>query len=50
MAKDLQNRDVFGYYVDKELGVFRNFFVRQGKLIGRDINLLLYNDPDEDFA
>ena len=36
MAKDLQNRDVFGYYVDK--------------VIERDVNLFpYYNDPDEDF-
>ena len=50
MAKDLQNRDVFGYYVDKGWMCVQVFFVRQGKLIERDVNLFpYYNDPDEDF-
>ena len=50
MAKDLQNRDVFGYYVDKGWMCVQVFFVRQGKLIERDVNLFTYyNDPDEDF-
>ena len=50
MAKDLQNRDVFGYHVDKGWMCVQVFFVRQGKLIERDVNLFpYYNDPDEDF-
>ena len=50
MAKDLQNRDVFGYYVDKGWMCVQVFFVRQGKLIERDVNMFpYYNDPDEDF-
>lgn len=50
MAKDLQNRDVFGYYVDKGWMCVQVFFVRQGKLIERNVNLFPYfNDPDEDF-
>lgn len=50
MAKDLQNRDVFGYYMDKGWMCVQVFFVRQGKLIERDVNLFpYYNDPDEDF-
>ncbi|HFV2727783.1 TPA: excinuclease ABC subunit UvrC [Streptococcus pneumoniae] len=50
MAKDFQNRDVFGYYVDKGWMCVQVFFVRQGKLIERDVNLFPYfNDPDEDF-
>ena len=50
MAKDLQNRDVFGYCVDKGWMCVQVFFVRQGKLIERDVNLFpYYNDPDEDF-
>lgn len=50
MAKDLQNRDVFGYYVDKGWMCVQVFFVRQGKLIERAVNLFPYfNDPDEDF-
>ena len=50
MARDLQNRDVFGYYVDKGWMCVQVFFVRQGKLIERDVNMFpYYNDPDEDF-
>ena len=50
MAKDLQNRDVFGFYVEKGWMCVQVFFVRQGKLIERDVNLFpYYNDPDEDF-
>ena len=50
MAKDLQNRDVFGYHVDKGWMCVQVFFVRQGKLIERDVHLFpYYNDPDEDF-
>ena len=50
LAKDLQNRDVFGYFVDKGWMCVQVFFVRQGKLIERDVNLFpYYNDPDEDF-
>ncbi|MDB8664777.1 excinuclease ABC subunit UvrC [Streptococcus anginosus] len=50
MAKDLQNRDVFGYYVDKGWMCVQVFFARQGKLIERDVNMFpYYNDPDEDF-
>ena len=50
MAKHLQHRDVFGYSVDKGWMCVQVFFVRQGKLIERDVNLFpYYNDPDEDF-
>ncbi|MCW0987460.1 excinuclease ABC subunit UvrC [Streptococcus anginosus] len=50
IAKDLQNRDVLGYYVDKGWMCVQVFFVRQGKLIERDVNMFpYYNDPDEDF-
>lgn len=50
MAKDLQNRDVFGYYVDKGWMCVQVFFVRQGKLIERNVNLFpYYNDADQDF-
>lgn len=50
MAQDLQNRDVFGYYVDKGWMCVQVFFVRQGKLIERNVNLFpYYNDADEDF-
>ena len=50
MAHDLQNRDVFGYYVDKGWMCVQVFFVRQGKLIERNVNIFpYYNDADEDF-
>ena len=50
MVKDLQNRDVFGYYVDKGWLCVQVFFSRQGTLIERDVNLFpYYNDPDDDF-
>jgi excinuclease ABC subunit C len=50
MNQDLQDRDVFGYAVDKGWMCVQVFFVRQGKLIQRDVNLFpYYNDPDEDF-
>lgn len=50
MAHDLQNRDVFGYYVDKGWMCVQVFFVRQGKLIERNVNLFpYYNDAEEDF-
>ncbi len=50
MNHDLQDRDVFGYAVDKGWMCVQVFFVRQGKLIQRDVNLFpYYNDADEDF-
>jgi excinuclease ABC subunit C len=50
MNQDLQDRDVFGYAVDKGWMCVQVFFVRQGKLIQRDVNMFpYYNDPDEDF-
>lgn len=50
MNQDLQDRDVFGYAVDKGWMCVQVFFVRQGKLIQRDVNLFpYYNDADEDF-
>lgn len=50
MAKDMQNRDVFGYYVDKGWMCVQVFFVRQGKLIERNVNLFpYYDDAEEDF-
>lgn len=50
MAKDLQDRDVFGYYVEKGWMCVQVFFVRQGKLIERDVQMFpYYNDADEDF-
>lgn len=50
MSKDLQDRDIFGYFVDKGWMCVQVFFVRQGKLIQRDVNLFpYYNDAEEDF-
>jgi excinuclease ABC subunit C len=50
MNQDLQDRDVFGYAVEKGWMCVQVFFVRQGKLIQRDVNLFpYYNDADEDF-
>ncbi|GFH42707.1 UvrABC system protein C [Lactococcus hodotermopsidis] len=50
MNQDLQDRDVFGYAVDKGWMCVQVFFVRQGKLIQRDVNLFpYYNEADEDF-
>ncbi|MCJ1968662.1 excinuclease ABC subunit UvrC [Pseudolactococcus carnosus] len=50
MNHDLQDRDVFGYAVDKGWMCVQVFFVRQGKLIQRDVNMFpYYNEADEDF-
>lgn len=50
MAKDLQNRDVFGYAVYQGWMCVQVFFVRQGKLIERDVSLFpYYNDAEDDF-
>lgn len=50
MNQDMQDRDIFGYYVDKGWMCVQVFFVRQGKLIQRDVNLFpYYNEPEEDF-
>lgn len=50
MNQDMMDRDIFGYYVDKGWMCVQVFFVRQGKLIQRDVNMFpYYNDPEEDF-
>lgn len=50
MNHDLQDRDVFGYAVEKGWMCVQVFFVRQGKLIQRDVNLFpYYNEAEEDF-
>lgn len=49
-STDFVNRDVFGYAVDKGWMCVQVFFVRQGKLIERDVNIFpFYNEPEEDF-
>ncbi|MGT2741763.1 excinuclease ABC subunit UvrC [Streptococcus plurextorum] len=50
MHQDMQDRDIFGYYADKGWMCVQVFFVRQGKLIQRDVNLFpYYNEAGEDF-
>ncbi|MFE8703783.1 excinuclease ABC subunit UvrC [Cytobacillus sp. FJAT-54145] len=47
---DFTDRDVFGYAVDKGWMCVQVFFVRQGKLIERDVSIFpIYNEPDEEF-
>lgn len=50
VTADLSNRDVFGYAVEKGWMCVQVFFVRQGKLIERDVSIfLIYNEPEEEF-
>ncbi|WP_349408075.1 excinuclease ABC subunit UvrC [Pseudalkalibacillus sp. SCS-8] len=47
---DQKDRDVFGYHVDKGWMCVQVFFVRQGKLIERDVSLFpVYGDAEEEF-
>ena len=47
---DLVDRDIFGYATDKGWMCVQVFFVRQGKLIERDVLMFpFYNDAEEDF-
>ena len=47
---DHMDRDVFGYAVDKGWMCVQVFFVRQGKLIERDVSIFpFYNEAPEDF-
>ncbi|KAB7708582.1 excinuclease ABC subunit UvrC [Bacillus aerolatus] len=47
---DFTDRDVFGYAVDKGWMCVQVFFVRQGKLIERDVSLFpIYDEPEEEF-
>ena len=46
---DFTDRDVFGYAVDKGWMCVQVFFVRQGKLIERDVSMFpFYNEPEEE--
>lgn len=48
--QDMKDRDIFGYAVDKGWMCVQVFFVRNGKLIQRDVNMFpYYNAPEEDF-
>ena len=50
VSDDLTNRDVFGYAVEKGWMCVQVFFVRQGKLIERDVSIFpIYNEPEEEF-
>ena len=50
VTADLSNRDVFGYAVEKGWMCVQVFFVRQGKLIERDVSIFpIYNEPEEEF-
>jgi len=47
---DTVDRDVFGYYCDKEYMCVQVFYMRQGKLIERDVQIFHYhNEEREDF-
>ncbi|APJ12053.1 MULTISPECIES: excinuclease ABC subunit UvrC [Bacillus] len=47
---DLSDRDVFAYAYDKGWMCVQVFFIRQGKLIERDVSLFpMYQDPEEEF-
>ncbi|PQD90716.1 excinuclease ABC subunit C, partial [Enterococcus faecium] len=47
---DLLDRDVFGYAIDKGWMCVQVFFIRQGKLIERDVSMFpFYNEAEEDF-
>ncbi|TWT12428.1 excinuclease ABC subunit UvrC [Streptococcus sp. sy004] len=50
MHQDMMDRDIFGYAVKNGWMCVQVFFVRQGKLIQRDVNLFpYYNEAEEDF-
>ncbi|WP_409299160.1 excinuclease ABC subunit UvrC [Peribacillus sp. SCS-26] len=47
---DFTDRDIFGFAYDKGWMCVQVFFVRQGKLIEREVSMFpLYNEPEEEF-
>lgn len=49
MLSDFVDRDVFGFAYDKGWMCVQVFFVRQGKVIERDVSIFpMYQEPDED--
>lgn len=47
---DFTDRDVFGYTVDKGWMCVQVFFVRQGRLIERDVSAFpIYSEPEDEF-
>ncbi|WP_105980110.1 excinuclease ABC subunit UvrC [Bacillus paralicheniformis] len=50
MLNDMVDRDVFAYSYDKGWMCVQVFFIRQGKLIERDVSMFpLYREADEEF-
>lgn len=50
MSADFTDRDVFGYALDKGWMCVQVFFIRQGKLIERDVSLFpVYAEQEEEF-
>lgn len=48
--QDQVNRDILGYAVDKGWMCVQVFFMRQGKMIERDVSIFpFYGEPEEDF-
>ncbi|MCU9614138.1 excinuclease ABC subunit UvrC [Caldibacillus lycopersici] len=48
-ATDFVDRDVFGYAVDKGWMCVQVFFIRQGKMIQRDVSMFpIYDEPEEE--
>ncbi|MFT8321381.1 MAG: excinuclease ABC subunit UvrC [Bacillus sp. (in: firmicutes)] len=49
MMTDLVDRDVFGFSYDKGWMCVQVFFIRQGKLIERDVSMFpIYQEPEEE--
>ncbi|MFS0780662.1 excinuclease ABC subunit UvrC [Bacillus sp. 1P06AnD] len=50
IMNDFTDRDIFGYAIDKGWMCVQVFFIRQGKLIERDVSMFpIYGEPDEEF-
>ncbi|WP_042345463.1 excinuclease ABC subunit UvrC [Bacillus massiliigorillae] len=50
ISSDLTDRDVFGFAFDKGWMCVQVFFIRQGKLIERDVSMFpVYDEPEEEF-
>jgi len=50
VLNDFVDRDVFAYYYDKGWMCVQVFFIRQGKLIERDVSIFpLYQEPEDEF-
>jgi excinuclease ABC subunit C len=49
-STDLIDRDVFGFYADKGMMCIQVFYVRQGKMVQRDVSIFHhYGEVEEDF-